>query len=88
MNSFLQRFYDYVNSSGGFNCVEFEYCGITYQVSEGHLIVFTDNSNQRHEIILPKDIECLLDAKALADGKSLREVWSNASDQELNPEFF
>ena len=32
MRTFLDRFYDYVKSPEGFNCVEFQYEGIRYQV--------------------------------------------------------
>lgn len=88
MRLFLDRFLEYVNSPEGFNCVEFQYGGITYQVSSGHLICYTDKKGKEHEFTFPKDLNVLLDAKALHDGKSLREVWSKYSEFELSPEFY
>lgn len=86
--TFLQSFYDYIDSPEGFNCVEFKYDGIFYQVSEGHLICYTDKNGKEHEFSFPKDIEILLDAKVLHDGKSLREVWATSTAFELSPEFY
>jgi len=62
--------------------------GVQYQVSEGHFICFTDKVGKKHELHFRKDIEILLDAKVLHDGKSLREVWSRYSEFELSPEFY
>lgn len=75
--TFLDCFLEYIDSPGGFNCVDFEYDGIEYQVSEGHFICYTDKSVKYHEYSFPKDIEVLLDAKVLPGDKSLREVWGS-----------
>lgn len=88
MKTFLERFYDYVKSPEGFNCVQFEYDGIVYQLVEGANINFIDKSGKKHHIELPNDIEHILDAKILNNGKSLREVWNNAGENELFPEFY
>lgn len=86
--TFLDRFLEYVNSPEGFNCVEFQYGGIPYQVSSGHLICYTDKKGKEYKFIFQKDMDILLDAKVLHDGKSLREVWSKYSEFELSPEFY
>lgn len=86
--TFLDCFLEYVNSPEGFNCVEFQYGGIFYQVSSGHLICYTDEKGKEHEFTFPKNMDILLDAKVLHDGKSLREVWSKSSELELSPEFY
>jgi hypothetical protein len=88
MKTFLQSFYDYVKSPEGFNCVEFEYDGVEYQVSEGHIIWFRDKAGKEHMLQFPKDIEVLLDARVLHDGKSLRDVWGKAKSNELSPEYY
>lgn len=88
MKTFLDRFYEYVKSPEGFNCVKFEYNEIVYQVVEGANINFTDKDGKEYHIDLPNDIEQILDAKVLCDGKSLREIWSHAGENELSPEFY
>ena len=88
MKTFLDRFYDYVHSPEGFNCVQFQYNGILYQVVSGASICFTDNDGQKHKIMLSDDIEKLLDAKVLSDNKSLREVWGTAGENDLSPDFY
>jgi len=88
MRTFLDRFLEYIESPEGFDCVEFQYDGIAYQVSSGHLICYTDKGGKDHEYLFPKDIDTLLDAKVLHDGKSLREIWSKAGEFELSPDFY
>ncbi len=88
MKTFLQRFYDYVSSPEGFNCVNFTHNGIAYQVSEGHFICYTDESGEEHTYQFPKDIEVLLDAKVLQNKKSLRDIWSASDENDLSPEFY
>lgn len=88
MRTFLQRFYEYINSPEGFNCVEFTYDGTSYQVTEGHFISFTDKLGKVYDFSFPKNIDILLDAKVLHDGKSLREVWHHAGENDLLPEFY
>lgn len=88
MKTFLDRFYDYVHSPEGFNCVQFQYNSILYQVVSGANICFTDKDGQKHKIMLPDDIEQLLDAKVLPDNKSLREVWSSVGENDLSPDFY
>ena len=63
MRTFLDRFYDYVKSPEGFNCVEFQYEGIIYQVVAGANISYVDNQGNKHRIDLPDDIEVILDTK-------------------------
>ena len=63
MRTFLDRFYDYVKSPEGFNCVEFQYEGIIYQVVAGANICYVDNQGNKHRIDLPDDIEVILDTK-------------------------
>lgn len=88
MKTFLDRFYDYVHSPEGFNCVRFQYKGIHYQVVSGASICFTGNDGKKHRIMLPDDIEQILDAKVLSDNKSLREVWSTSDENDLSPDFY
>lgn len=88
MKTFLDRFYEYIKSPEGFNCVKFEFDGIAYQVVEGANINFTDKNREQHHINLPNDVEQILDAKVLCGGKSLREIWSQANENELSPEFY
>ena len=63
MRTFLDRFYDYVKSPEGFNCVEFQYEGITYQVAADANISYVDSQGRKHRIDLPDDIEVILDTK-------------------------
>ncbi|MEG2075487.1 MAG: hypothetical protein RRY34_03200 [Victivallaceae bacterium] len=86
--TFLDRFFEYVESPEGFNCVDFTYDGVLYQVSNGHLISYVDKTGKSFELQFPKNINVLLDAKALHDGKSLREIWSNANENDLLPDFY
>ena len=86
--TFLDRFYDYVRSPAGFDCVRFQYNGTTYQVVSGANICFTGSDGIRHKIELPDDVEQLLDAKVLPDGKCLREIWSAAGEDDLQPDFY
>ena len=88
MKTFLQRFYDYIFSPEGFNCVNFTYNGVVYQVSEGHFICYTDTAGQEHTYQFPKDIDVLLDANVLQNGKSLRDIWSTSGENDLLPEFY
>ena len=88
MRTFLDRFYDYVKSPDGFNCVEFQYEGITYQVVSGANISYVDRKGQKHRIDLPDDIEAILDAKIGNHGKSLRDIWSAAGESDLMPDFY
>ena len=88
MRTFLDRFYDYVKSPEGFNCVKFEYQNIVYQITAGANVSFTDRHGNRQYIQLPDDVEQILDSKVLKDGKSLREVWSQTGENELFPEFY
>ena len=88
MRSFLDLFYDYVKSPEGFNCVEFQYEGITYQVVSGANISYVDSKGQKHRIDLPDDIEVILDTKIGSEGKSLRDIWSNAGENDLMPDFY
>ncbi|OQA84063.1 MAG: hypothetical protein BWY31_02592 [Lentisphaerae bacterium ADurb.Bin242] len=81
--TFLDRFLEYINSPERFNCVEFEYDGVEYQVSEGHFICYTDKSGKYHEYSFPKDIEITLDAKVLPGDKSLRELWGSIRCEEI-----
>ncbi len=87
MKTFLDRFYEYVKSPEGFNCVRFQYKGITYQVVSGANLCYTDSTGQLHRIELPDDIEQILDAKILPDGACLREIWSSAGENDLFPDF-
>ena len=87
MRTFLDRFYDYVKSPDGFNCVEFQYEGITYQVVSGANISYVDRKGQKHRIDLPDDIEAILNAKIGNHGKSLRDMWSAAGENDLMPDF-
>ena len=48
MRTLLDRFYDYVKSPEGFNCVEFQYEGITYQVVAGANISYVDSQGRKH----------------------------------------
>ena len=68
MRTFLDRFYDYVKSPEGFNCVEFQYEGIIYQVVAGANISYVDNQGNKHRIDLPDDIEVILDTKIGREG--------------------
>ena len=88
MRTFLDRFYDYVKSPEGFNCVKFEYQHIVYQITAGANVSFTDRHGNRQYIQLPDDVEQILDSKVLEDEKSLREVWSHAGENDLFPEFY
>ena len=88
MRTFLDRFYDYVNSPMGFNCVEFRYGGINYQVVSGANISYVDSKGQKHRIDLPDDIEVILDTRIGNQGKSLREIWSAAGENDLMPDFY
>lgn len=88
MRTFLERFYEYIKSPEGFNCVEFKYNGINYQVSEGNFLSYNDKQGTERVIRLPNDIEAMLDEKVLADQKSLREIWSSSKEFELSPEFY
>ena len=88
MRSFLDLFYDYVKSPEGFNCVEFRYEGITYQVVAGVNISYVDNQGRKHRIDLPDDIEVILDAKIGSGGKSLRDIWSAAGENDLESDFY
>ena len=88
MRTFLDRFYDYVKSPEGFNCIEFQYEGITYQVVSGANISYVDNKGQKHRIDLPDDIEVILDTKIGNEGKSLREIWNAAGENDLMPDFY
>ena len=88
MRTFLDRFYDYVNSPMGFNCVEFQYEGVTYQVVSGANISYVDSKGQKHRIDLPDDIEVILDTSIGNPGKSLREIWSAAGENDLMPDFY
>ena len=63
MRTLLDRFYDYVKSPEGFNCVEFQYEGITYQVAADANISYVDSQGRKHRIDLPDDIEVILDTK-------------------------
>lgn len=88
MRTFLDRFYDYVNSPMGFNCVEFQYEGVTYQVVSGANISYVDSKGQKHRIDLPDDIEVILDTRIGNQEKSLREIWSAAGENDLMPDFY
>ena len=88
MRTFLDRFYDYVNSPGGFNCVEFQYEGIKYQVVSGANISYVDSNGEKHRIDLPDDIEVILDTKIGSEGKSLRDIWGSAGENDLEPDFY
>ena len=88
MRTLLDRFYDYVNSPQGFNCVEFRYEGITYQVVADANISYVDNQGNKHRINLPDDIEVILDTKIGSKGKSLRDIWSAAGENDLEPDFY
>ena len=88
MRTFLDRFYDYVKSPEGFNCVEFQYNGIKYQVVAGANISYIDNRGNKHRIDLPDDIEVILDAKIGSEGKSLRDIWNAAGENDLEPDFY
>ena len=88
MRTLLDRFYDYVNSPEGFNCVEFQYEGITYQVVSGANISYIDDKGQKHRINLPDDIEVILDAKIGSEGKSIRDIWSAAGENDLESDFY
>ena len=88
MRTFLDRFYDYINSPEGFNCVEFRYEGIIYQVVAGANISYVDNQGNKHRIDLPDDIEVILDTKIGSEGKSLRDIWSAAGENDLEPDFY
>ena len=88
MRTFLDRFYDYVKSPEGFNGVEFQYEGITYQVVAGANISYVDSQGKKHRIDLPDDIEVILDAKIGREGKSLRDIWSAAGENDLKPDFY
>ena len=88
MRTFLDRFYDYVKSPEGFNCVEFQYEGITYQVVSGANICYVDRKGQKHRIDLPDDIEAILDATIGNHGKSLRDIWSAVGENDLMPDFY
>ena len=88
MRTFLDRFYDYVKSSEGFNCVEFQYEGITYQVVAGANISYVDSQGRKHRIDLPDDIEVILDTKIGSGGKSLRDILSAAGENDLEPDFY
>lgn len=83
MKTFLEKFYEKLAAEKGFDCIDFEYDGVEYQVSDGHYICFTDKSGKIHELKFPKDTEILLDAKVLQDGKSLREIWGSADCESL-----
>lgn len=56
--------------------------------TQGHLIWYRDNDGNEHEFSFSEDLDALLDTKVLHDGKSLREVWTKATEFELSPEFF
>lgn len=88
MKSFLDRFYEYVKSPEGFNCVKFQYEGITYQVVSGANISYVDKKGQKHWINLPDDIEVILDTKIGDEKKSLRDIWSVAGENDLMPDFY
>ena len=88
MKSFLDRFYEYVKSPEGFNCVKFQYEGITYQVVSGANISYVDKKGQKHWINLPDDIEVILDTKIGDEKKSLRDIWSAAGENDLMPDFY
>ena len=88
MRTFLDRFYDYVKSPDGFNCVEFQYEGITYRVVSGANISYVDREGQKHRIDLPDDIEAILDEKIGNHGKSLRDIWISAGENDLMPDFY
>ena len=88
MRTFLDRFYDYVNPPMGFNCVEFQYEGVTYQVVSGANISYVDSKGQKHRIDLPDDIEVILDTRIGNQEKSLREIWSAAGENDLMPDFY
>ena len=88
MRTFLDRFYDYVKSPEGFNCVEFRYEGITYQVVSGANISYVDGKGQKHRIDLPDDIEVILDTRIGNQVKALREIWSAAGENDLMPDFY
>ncbi len=83
MKTFLEKFYEKVATEKNFNCIDFEYDGIEYQVSDGHFICYTDKSGKYHEYGFPKDIEVLLDAKVLPGDKSLREIWGSIESEEI-----
>ena len=88
MRTFLDRFYDYVKSPEGFNCVEFQYEGIRYQVVSGANISYVDSNGKKHRIDLPDDIEVILDTKIGSEGKSLRDIWGAAGENDLEPDFY
>ena len=88
MRTFLARFYDYVKSPEGFNCVAFQYEGIKYQVVSGANISYVDSNGKKHRIDLPDDIEVILDTKIGSEGKSLRDIWGAAGENDLEPDFY
>ena len=88
MRTFLDRFYDYVKSPEGFNCVEFQYEGIRYQVVSGANISYVDSNGEKHRIDLPDDIEVILDTEIGSEGKSLRDIWGAAGENDLEPDFY
>ena len=88
MRTLLDRFYDYVKSPEGFNCVEFRYEGITYQVVAGANISYVDHQGNKHRINLSDDIEVILDTKIGSGGKSLRDILSAAGENDLEPDFY
>ena len=88
MKTFLDRFYDYVKSPEGFNCVKFQYEGITYQVVSGANISYVDDKGQKHRIELPDDVEVILNTKIGNERRTLRDIWSEAGENDLMPDFF
>ena len=66
----------------------FQYEGITYQVVAGANISYVDSQGRKHRIDLPDDIEVILDTKIGSGGKSLRDIWSAAGENDLEPDFY
>ena len=42
MKTFLEKFYEKITTEKSFDCIDFEYDGIEYQVSEGHFICYRE----------------------------------------------
>ena len=58
------------------------------QVVTGANISYVDNQGNKHRIDFPDDIEVILDAKIGSEGKSLRDIWNAAGENDLEPDFY
>ena len=66
-------FYDYLKSPG-WNSVRLGYKGIDYTLSPGDWLEFTDRNGNERTLKFKPNVEDMLDAHVLEDGKSLREI--------------